>query len=119
MMRRSPHPVKRWQQAGAGPGWQPWGGEFICGAEKGIPWGLWASCGGGWPQDSATSWLIESASQRQQAPNPSSPREGLGLQLPCALYSLHPSWASPQPAMLLLGPCWQLLRSWKPGSKRD
>lgn len=83
-MRHSPHPGKRWQQAGAGPGWQQWGGEFIWGVEKGLPWGLGASCGGGRPQDSVSSGLIERAGQSQRTSNPPSPWEGLGLQLLCA-----------------------------------
>lgn len=47
----SPHPGRRQRQAGARPRWQWWGGEFVCGGEKGLTWGPWASCGRGRPQD--------------------------------------------------------------------
>ena len=80
--------------------------------------GLWASCGGGRPERTLTGWLMESATQSRQPPDPLSPWEVLGLQSLCTPESPRPGQASPQPATLLLYACWQVPRSWKPGSKR-
>lgn len=92
----SPHPGRRQRQAGARPGWQWWGGEFVYGGERaimGAPGPATAEAG---PR-TCNQPADREAGQRQQAPIPPSLWEGLGPQLPCAPWGLLAKASLPVP----------------------